>query len=115
MRIRILSSILFFVFIATLQGLSQDKLKIKLDSLLTSKDSVAIDTANVGDTKEFAQIKQKEDKLFWDAHVRLRHEFWNNQEDLNDDLDDLYSFLELNSMSAEAFAPQKTLIFMAAL
>jgi hypothetical protein len=95
MRTRIISIIILILHVTFGKVVSQDKFKIKFDSLLAATDSVAIDTAIVGDTKEFAQVKQKEDKFFWDAHVRLRHEFWNNQEDLNDDLDDLYSFFRI--------------------
>ncbi|MFY0626119.1 MAG: hypothetical protein JXR07_07490 [Reichenbachiella sp.] len=55
----------------------------------------AIDTTELGHTKEFAQKINTFKNIDWDSHVRARHEFWNNQETLNDDIDDLYSFIRV--------------------
>ena len=48
-------------------------------------------------TKEFDQTFIRLSKVYWDAHLRVGHELRNNQEDLNDDLDDLYSFTRIKS------------------
>ncbi len=40
---------------------------------MTPIDSLAIDPAIVGNTKEFVQVEETKDKFFWDAHVRLLH------------------------------------------
>ena len=45
--------------------------------------------------KEFEQLIETDNRFFWVSYVRARHESWNNQEDLNDDLDDLYSFFRV--------------------
>jgi len=61
-------------------------------------DSLAIDTVTIGNTKEFEYTNKKSTKkenIHWDSHIRLRHELWDNQEDLNDTLDDLFSFFRL--------------------
>ena len=65
------------------------------DSVTNFIDSFAIDTTVIGKTKEFNQAAARQGKFYWDSHIRLRHEFWNNQDDLNEDLDDLYSFFRL--------------------
>jgi hypothetical protein len=70
-------------------------------------DTVATEQAKVGGTKEFEDEKARDGKFYWDAHTRLRHEFWNNQEDLNDDLDDLYSFTRLKLFLGGGFRPTK--------
>jgi len=70
-------------------------------------DTVSSDQAKLGDTKEIENPNKREGKYFWDAHIRLRHEFWNNQEDLNDDLDDLYSFTRLKMFFGGGIRPTK--------
>lgn len=70
-------------------------------------DSLSIDTITIGSTKEFASVDTRKGKIFWDAYLRLRHEYWDNQEDLNDDLDDLYSFFRLKLHLGGGFRPSK--------
>jgi len=85
----------FFCFLLLFQVNSFAQDTIAQDTTMLVPDSLSIDTLSIGSTKEFEQSKTRPGKIYWDSHIRLRHEFWNNQEDLNDDLDDLYSFFRL--------------------
>jgi hypothetical protein len=97
-RINILLFLSFFICLGHISA---------QDTLRSIADTVAIDTAMLGKTKEFDDQTARKGKIFWDSHIRLRHEFWNNQEDLNDDLDDLYSFTRLKLYLGGGFRPSK--------
>ena len=57
--------------------------------------------------KEFEQLIETDNRFFWVSYVRARHESWNNQEDLNDDLDDLYSFFRVKLYLGAGYKPTK--------
>ena len=80
-----------------------DSTDIKNDTIHKVKETVRI--SNHG--KEFEQSIETDDKFFWESYVRVRHEFWNNQEDINDDLDDLYSFFRVKLFLGAGYNPSK--------
>jgi|GEM_PF-6824639 len=80
---------------------------IAQDTTGVVSEDISIDTLSIGSTKEFEKSESRAGKFFWDANIRLRHEYWNNQEDLNDDLDDLYSFFRLKLGLGGGLRPTK--------
>lgn len=87
--------------------MAQDAAPLALDTFTLIQDSLSIDTLSIGSTKEFESTESRAGMLYWDASVRLRHEFWNNQEDLNTDLDDLFSFLRLKLHAGGGIRPTR--------
>ena len=79
------------------------------DSAQVSQDSVDV----VEPSKEFDPIVKFAKKFQWGYYIRLRHELWDNQEDLNDDLDDLYSFFRAKIYLGAGYKPSKNTQFYA--
>lgn len=99
------------VLIITIQWthlLGADKVyqgNIEADSVKKVKQTVRI--SNQG--KEFEPFADNDQKFHWESYIRLRHELWDNQEDLNSNFDDLYSFLRVKLYLGAGYKPAKNL------
>lgn len=75
------------------EEIRSDSISIKTNPQDTS--DVSKDKFSLGNLKEFDVKFKRFRKVYWDSYLRARHELWNNQETLNDDIDDLYSFMRI--------------------
>ncbi len=90
MKNRILFS-LFGLITISIPAFSQTDYSTAATDSLTATEAIAA-------PKEYDPDEEtRNEKLYWDAYLRVRHEFWDNQEDLNDDLDDLFSFFRFKA------------------
>jgi len=95
--------LIFNILPVSIYAFVGDSTQTKNDTIHKVKETIRI--SNHG--KEFEQSIETDDKFFWESYVRARHEFWNNQEDLNDDLDDLYSFFRVKLYLGAGYKPTK--------
>jgi len=86
------------LFMSSFLAFSSDTLTKKVDT-------------TIHETKEFDQTIIRQSKVYWDSHLRIRHESWNNQEDLNGDLDDLYTFYRVKTYLGGGYRFTKNLKF----
>jgi len=76
--------------------------------IITDSDSTLLEDEEISEpTKEFDPPVKFTEKFYWESYIRARHEFWDNQEDLNNNLDDLYSFFRVKLYLGAGFKPTK--------
>ena len=98
--------VLIIGWVVELQAFNADSTVVKSDTTRLREDSITT-------TKEFDPPVRFTEKFYWESYIRARHELWDNQEDLNDDLDDLYSFFRVKLFLGAGFKPTDNTQFYA--